>query len=455
MEVRGNYAAGEYGAGRLLLDGALVGSSNPTSDNWMRVSFQVAVGAGNHNVAVQFANDYYSPQEDRNLWVRRFEVRPLSLANAAPSDISLSGSSVPEHRAPATAVGIVSGLDPDVGQSTTLVFSLVSGYGDNALFSVDPATNELRTAAVFDYESRSSYSIKIRATDSGSPSQSYDEIFTISISDAADPAIASRLAFYNRSYFDGNDPAASSADDAAIATDKTALLPGQTASFANYTSYSRGLNGLMLDIAAAPGTLAADDFAFRVGNSADPATWATGPAPLSVTRRAGAGAGGSDRYTLSFADNAIAKQWLQVTVLANADTGLAAPDVFYFGNAVGESGNSAANAMVNSTDELGARNNPHGLSNRAAVTDAYDYNRDSLVNSTDQLLARNNGTGISTALKLIIAPGGGQASTPPGRSKLVAARLSEQQSLFADSRIARSSTDPWLEDEDPLSVWLS
>ena len=43
--------------------------------------------------------------------------------------------------------------------------------------------------------------------------------------------------------------AASAADDQAIATDKTALLPGETATFANYTSYSLGINGIMVDVA--------------------------------------------------------------------------------------------------------------------------------------------------------------------------------------------------------------
>jgi hypothetical protein len=37
-------------------------------------------------------------------------------------------------------------------------------------------------------------------------------------------------------------------DVAAIATDKDALLPGQRATFDNYTSYSKGINGLMIDL---------------------------------------------------------------------------------------------------------------------------------------------------------------------------------------------------------------
>jgi len=40
--------------------------------------------------------------------------------------------------------------------------------------------------------------------------------------------------------------------------------------------------------------------------------------------------------TLIWADNTIQKQWLEVTVLATVNTGLAAPDVFYFGNAMGK-----------------------------------------------------------------------------------------------------------------------
>ncbi|MCK4275191.1 MAG: hypothetical protein KAX78_01670, partial [Phycisphaerae bacterium] len=75
-------------------------------------------------------------------------------------------------------------------------------------------------------------------------------------------AVVGRNIFYNNCYFDGNDPAANAADDAAIATDKTALLPGGTAAFANYTSYWRGVNGVMVDMENAPGTPTVADFAF-------------------------------------------------------------------------------------------------------------------------------------------------------------------------------------------------
>jgi len=44
---------------------------------------------------------------------------------------------------------------------------------------------------------------------------------------------------------------------------KQALLPDGTASFANYTSYNNGINGLMVDIVGALPT--AFDFSFKTG----------------------------------------------------------------------------------------------------------------------------------------------------------------------------------------------
>ena len=89
--------------------------------------------------------------------------------------------------------------------------------------------------------------------------------------------VTGRNVFYNHSAFDGNNPAANAQDDAAIATNKQALRPGQTATLANVTSYSRGINGVMIDMTRMPSNLDADDFEFRVGNSDLPGTWSLAP----------------------------------------------------------------------------------------------------------------------------------------------------------------------------------
>ena len=214
--------------------------------------------------------------------------------------------------------------------------------------------------------------------------------------------VAGRRVFYNHSLFDGNLSGANAQDDGAVAPDKSALLPGGTATFANYTSYSKGINGVMVDLANLPGgELEADDFEFRRGNGSDLAAWTAGPPPTSVTVRRGAGTGGTDRVTLMWPDynpaaanplaHAVARGWLQVTVKANPDTGLAAADVFYFGNAIGETGNLAAGAtaaVVNSADVVRTRNNQL---RPAGITSAFDFNRSGgRVNSADLVSARNN-----------------------------------------------------------------
>lgn len=221
------------------------------------------------------------------------------------------------------------------------------------------------------------------------------------------PAVVARHLFYNDSSFDGNDPQPDDDDDPAIASDKTALLPGDTATFANYTSYDRGINGVMIDVvglANAEKLNAADDFHFRMGNTEDPSDWPDAPDPSSVTVRPGAGVGGTDRVTILWEEHRIERQWLQVTVRATGNTGLARPDVFYFGNAPGEAGDQSTHTIVNATDEIAARNFQHGPLSPAAIVDHYDYNRDRQVNATDQIIARENQTNPITMLRLITAP---------------------------------------------------
>ena len=97
-------------------------------------------------------------------------------------------------------------------------------------------------------------------------------------------AVVGRHLFYNGSRLDGRDVSANAADDAAIAINKSALLPGQAAGFTNLISYDRGITGLMVDLSAPPSVsaLTASDFSFEVGrgNGLD---WA--PAPQPEARR--------------------------------------------------------------------------------------------------------------------------------------------------------------------------
>ena len=256
----------------------------------------------------------------------------------------------------------------------------------------------------------------------------------------SDTTVEARNIFYNNSFFDGDDASANADDDTAIATDKVALLPGETATFGNYTSYSRGMNGLLVDISALASTpnlaTVSNYFEFRVGNDDMPDDWAAAPAPSDLVVRSGEGASGSDRVTLIWEDNAIANQWLQVTVLANASTGLADANVFYFGNAIGESGNSAADASVNAQDIGGPRDNPHNFLDRALVDDAFDYNRDSLVNAQDIGIARDNPTNFLNDVNLITVPAAAPLVAPASAIAPVSSSISEEVLLVPLENLA-------------------
>ena len=101
----------------------------------------------------------------------------VSNVNEAPTDISLTGSTVPENLPSGTSVGTFITTDPDIAATQT--YTLVAGTGstDNASFAISSAS--LTTNAVFNFEAKSSYSIRVRATDSGG--LFFEKAFTISV----------------------------------------------------------------------------------------------------------------------------------------------------------------------------------------------------------------------------------------------------------------------------------
>ncbi len=95
--------------------------------------------------------------------------------NESPSDVSLSATSVAENAAGAS-IGTLTATDPDVDE--TLTFSL---SGDDASsFEISGTTLKLLDSVSADYETKSSYSITVVATDSASNTAEAD--FSISVS---------------------------------------------------------------------------------------------------------------------------------------------------------------------------------------------------------------------------------------------------------------------------------
>ncbi len=157
----------------------------------------------------------------------------------------------------------------------------------------------------------------------------------------------------------------------------------------------------MIDIANLPSTPTAADFGLKIGNDSNPDAWADAPTPTSITVREGAGANGSDRVTILFADGAIVRQWLQVTVLANANTGLESNDVFYFGNDAPLGGDATGDSSVGLDDFTLLKAN-FGQSGQTFATG--DFTGDGTVGLDDFTLLKANFGQSVTPLTMITTP---------------------------------------------------
>jgi hypothetical protein len=205
--------------------------------------------------------------------------------------------------------------------------------------------------------------------------------------------VVGRHVFYNNSAFDGKDPAPNAGDDRAVAADKVALRAGGASgavpfAIANFTSYTRGINGIMIDVDELLTAPTRSDFSFKVQSLFDPSVWADVSAPTGFSvRDLDPAEPNRRRVSFTWPDGMLRNLWLQVGVLANATTRRPAPDLFYFGNLVGETGDGSR-AAVTARDLLTVRGK---LSpGRVAVDNAYDVDRDGRVGATDVLAVRRN-----------------------------------------------------------------
>ena len=81
----------------------------------------------------------------------------------SPTDIVLSNASIIENAGSGTLVGLFSAVDPNVGDTHT--FTLVTGTGDTDNGAFQIVGNQLRSNQVFDYSNKSTFTIRVRATD--------------------------------------------------------------------------------------------------------------------------------------------------------------------------------------------------------------------------------------------------------------------------------------------------
>jgi hypothetical protein len=112
---------------------------------------------------------------------------PILNVNETPTNISLSSSSISENVPTGTTIGTLSSTDQDAGD--TFTYSLVDGgsYPDNGSFNISGTS--LKSSSIFNYESKSSYSIRVRTTDAGG--LTYDKTLTITITNVTITVTAS------------------------------------------------------------------------------------------------------------------------------------------------------------------------------------------------------------------------------------------------------------------------
>jgi Secretion system C-terminal sorting domain len=159
-DVRELYAISINGGTRYKLNGTLQSSGTVEGDYFV----------GNQNVRVFFRAD--ATVDGRN------ELFVADLFRA-PTAITLSQSSVAENLAIGFTIGTFTTTDENANDTHT--YSLVSGPGgiDNASFQI--LGDQLRSAAVFNVDLKSSYSIRVRTNDN--KGGLFEQTFTITITE--------------------------------------------------------------------------------------------------------------------------------------------------------------------------------------------------------------------------------------------------------------------------------
>ena len=146
----------------------------PGNSTSFAVSFSPG-GTGARSAAIHIASN----DADENPF--DIALTGLAFVNSAPTDIALSASSIAENAGANATVGTLIATDPEAGQTHT--FSLVSGTGDtdNGSFTIVGSTLKLTPNA--DFDTKSSYALRVRATDNGIQVLFYEEALTVTITE--------------------------------------------------------------------------------------------------------------------------------------------------------------------------------------------------------------------------------------------------------------------------------
>ncbi|MCB9014412.1 MAG: cadherin domain-containing protein [Lentimicrobiaceae bacterium] len=169
--------------------GTIAGTMSATDpDQGQNLSFSIVSGNLNNAFTIHATNGTISVSNSQALNYEAVQSITLSIRvtdNGSPSLMSTANAQINilnqneapvitagqsflinEHSPAGTQTGIVAATDQDAGQSLT--FSIISGNTNNA-FAIAPSTGMISVNGFICFESCSSYTLTIRATDNGSP----------------------------------------------------------------------------------------------------------------------------------------------------------------------------------------------------------------------------------------------------------------------------------------------
>ncbi len=244
--------------------------------------------------------------------------------------------------------------------------------------------------------------------------QANDSVNTSSVSFTinAIPAVTNRQLYYKDSSYSVGGTDVQAALDPSKVIAKSGTSP-QTLSYANLTNTTRGINGVVLDVAGlVSSSLTASDFSLRMSptgffdeSTSPPNSWVAAPAPTGISVTPGSTTTPA-RVRLEWADNAIANRWLQIQILANSKTGLPITEVYYLGHLRGEiNGQIIGGAyFVNNADLTAAL--PVGQA--ATVGNNRDVDKNGFVLNADFIVMRS-GIIDSLVLRNITIPTAGSS----------------------------------------------
>ena len=149
--------------------------------------------SGNQSFRLEFtdsasANDqlkYYCSAHPSMQGIFRLIGEP----NHSPTHLSISNLNFDENIAVGTEVGTLRSSDPNSDDAFTYSLVTGAGDGDNDSFLID--TDQLRILESPDFEIKSSYSVRLRTTDSGN--LSLEKSFTLTVNDLDDTTILKPL----------------------------------------------------------------------------------------------------------------------------------------------------------------------------------------------------------------------------------------------------------------------